>query len=136
VDEGMGRRTFLVAVASGTASLVGLRRLSATGRAAPGASPAGTVVVEGTIRAPGDVIAVEWPASLDAAEARFIHRVDGRTVAIAPVPPPAQGSVPTVRFVAEPGGGLPPGAHEFALEASGKLHELGGFRVAPFVFGC
>ncbi len=152
MDRSIGRRTFLKALAAGAATLVGARSNTAAVRAAgdapegascragvpvgkPSPVPAAPKVV-GRIRAPGDVIAVEGPWGLDRADARFVHRVDGRTVAVAPVPPPATGSSPQVRFVAEPAGGLLPGVHEFALEVSGSREGLGGFRVTPFHFGC
>ena len=158
MDGSIGRRTFLKALAAGTATLVGARTNTAAVRAAldapegasrrsgasfgkPSPAPSGSdslavPKVVGRIRAPGDVIAVEWPVGQDRAHARFVHQVDGRTVAVAPVPPPTAGSSPRVRFVAEPAGGLLSGVHEFALEVSGSREDLGGFRVTPFDFGC
>jgi hypothetical protein len=125
VDGRIGRRSFLGALAAGSVTLIGARLFAVSG---------GAPRVADRIRAPGDVVDVDWPGGLDRTRVRFVHRVDGRTVGVAPVPAPTNG--PRVRLVADPAGGLLPGLHEFTLEAAGTREDLGGFRVTAFAFGC
>lgn len=135
MDAGIGRRAFLKALAAGTVTLAGLRTAVASSRPTVGSSRP-TVRPTGRFRAPGDVVEVEWPAGLDPARARLVHRIDGRPVASGSIPAPEPGVRPVVRLVAEPAGGLRPGRHDFVLEAGGSSEDLGGFEVTPYAFGC
>ncbi len=67
MDGRIGRRSFLGVLAAGSVTLIGARVL-----AVPGSAPR----VADRIRAPGDVVDVDWPGSLDRARVRFVHRVD------------------------------------------------------------
>lgn len=130
MEGNIGRRAFLKGLAAGAAALAAAPR---------GWLPSSTpllVLPKARIRAPGDSVELDWPPGLDPASARLIHCVDGREVGAAPVPAPVPGPRPMVRLVAEPASGLPAGRHRFVLEAAGTRADLGGFVVAPFVFGC
>jgi hypothetical protein len=125
MDLRIGRRGFLKALAGGLA----------TGTGIAGVRWIGVPEVRARIELPGDVAEVGWPAGLHPGRARFVHRVDGRTVEVAPVQPPPPGPDGVVRLVAECGG-LCPGRHDFALDGIGGAMDLGGFDVRTFVFGC
>ena len=100
----------------------------------PGSGP--RVLAGGAQLAPGDVIRVLWPRSLDAARARVVHAVDGRDETVSPAPPPAGLFLQCIEIAAAPANGLlRQGAHEFSLEVDGRRLRLGGFRVAPHRFG-
>jgi hypothetical protein len=85
-------------------------------------------------RAPGDVVELHWPAGLPLRGARWVHRLDGRRAGASVLPVPRGG---VVRLAAVPSDGrLLPGEHRFTLEVGGRTLDGGGFRVAPFRFGC
>lgn len=85
--------------------------------------------VRGVIGAPGEE--VRWQGH--GAAGWFVHRCNGRERSRRRVTARPDGTA----LVGVPmDGGLDPGEHEFLLEAGGRQVSCGGFRVAPFRFGC
>lgn len=122
------RRSFLAAL---------LGALGAAAVAVPG-WPARAAAVPrldgGPARAPGDVVHLAWPPGRPTRGARWVHRLDGRLVGASSIPAIEGDRVSLAALPADRR--LSPGEHRFCLEAGGRTVDGGGFRVAPFLFGC
>lgn len=87
-------------------------------------------------RYPGERILVWWPPVLDPSRARVLVLRDGRLAGEVPVVPP---SGPGLRFLtveARPPSPVRPGRYDFVLAVGPVRVALGGFRLAPYRFGC
>ncbi len=89
-----------------------------------------------TPRVPGERIRVFWPPLVDPSQARVWVLRDGHVVGEAPLHVPAGRWWRFLEVEALPPAPILPGRYDFALAVGPFRLPLGGFRIAPFWFGC
>lgn len=87
-------------------------------------------------RIPGERIRVWWPPLLDPARARVQVLRDGRPVGTAAVHPLRGRLGRFLEVEARPPPPVRPGRYDFVLTVGPVRVALGGFRIAPYRFGC
>lgn len=126
----VSRRGLLAWVAGGWLFWTALRPVSGLAAAMP--SPPDPTIP----RFPGERIRVWWPPLLDPSRARVLVLLDGRPAGAAPVQPPAGRWWRFLEVEARPPSPVRPGRYDFILTVGPVRTALGGFRIAPYRFGC
>ncbi len=129
-DPLVTRRGLIAWVAGGLIAWTALRPVKGL-TAAIHAPPTPTVP-----RFPGERIRVWWPPFLDPSRARVLVLRDGRPAGPAPVHPPARRWWRFLEIEAWPSSPVQPGRYDFVLTVGPVRTALGGFRIAPYRFGC
>ncbi len=87
-------------------------------------------------RYPGERILVWWPPFLDPSRARVVVLRDGQPAGEAPVVLPSEPGGRFLAVEARPPSPVRPGRYDFVLAVGPVRLALGGFRIAPYRFGC